>query len=135
MSVPIATSHGRSGYGPQLSLSYDSGAGNECFGWSLSLPAITRKTDKGLPTYQDPQESDVYVLSGSEDLVPILELENRTWVRNDCNPFTASRKTRTSLRLSQPSKSRIVLSSARERPSPTRVPQNTSAPPSCAKPQ
>jgi hypothetical protein len=92
MSVPIATSHGRSGYGPQLSLSYDSGAGNECFGWSLSLPAITRKTNKGLPTYQDPQESDVYVLSGSEDLVPILELENGAWVRDDSNPFTASRK-------------------------------------------
>src|SRR6266481_6119509 len=28
MSVPIATSPGRSGFGPQLSLSYDSGAGN-----------------------------------------------------------------------------------------------------------
>ena len=40
MSVPIATSPGRSGFGPQLSLSYDSGAGNGPFGfgWSLSLP-------------------------------------------------------------------------------------------------
>src|SRR5215211_3444681 len=28
MSVPLATSPGRSGFGPQLSLSYDSGAGN-----------------------------------------------------------------------------------------------------------
>ena len=47
MSVPIATSPGRSGFGPQLSLSYDSGAGNGPFGfgWSLSLPAITRKTE------------------------------------------------------------------------------------------
>jgi hypothetical protein len=41
-------------------------------GWSLSLPAITRKTDKGLPRYQDAQESDVYILSGAEDLVPVL---------------------------------------------------------------
>jgi hypothetical protein len=75
MSVPIATSPGRSGFGPQLSLSYDSGSGNGPFGfgWSLSLPAITRKTDKGLPQYQDAQESDVYVLSGAEDLVPVLE--------------------------------------------------------------
>src|SRR5207248_1359316 len=42
MSVPIATSLGRSGFGPQLSLSYDSGAGNGPFGfgWSLSLPQI-----------------------------------------------------------------------------------------------
>src|SRR5947199_4007994 len=71
MSVPIATSPGRSGFGPQLSLSYDSGAGNGPFGfgWSLSLPSITRKTDKGLPLYLDAGESDVYVLSGAEDLV------------------------------------------------------------------
>ena len=78
MSVPIATSPGRSGFGPQLSLSYDSGAGNGPFGfgWTLALPAITRKTDKGLPRFRDwstdPQEEDVFVLSVSEDLVPVL---------------------------------------------------------------
>src|SRR5881296_1511061 len=78
MSVPIATSPGRSGFGPQLSLSYDSGAGNGPFGfgWNLSLPPITRKTDKGLPQYLDGGEnqpdSDVYILSGAEDLVPVL---------------------------------------------------------------
>lgn len=75
LSVPIATSPGRSGFGPQLSLSYDSGAGNGPFGfgWSLSLPCITRKTDKGLPTYRDAEEADVYILSGAEDLVPVLK--------------------------------------------------------------
>src|SRR5215813_4355558 len=75
MSVPIATSPGRSGFGPQLSLSYDSASGNGPFGfgWSLSTPAITRKTDKGLPQYCDAEESDVFVLSGAEDLVPLLE--------------------------------------------------------------
>ena len=74
MTVPIATSPGRSGFGPQLSLSYDSGAGNGPFGfgWSLSLPAITRKTDKGLPQYDDAEDSDVFILSGAEDLVPVL---------------------------------------------------------------
>ncbi len=30
---PIATSPGRSGFGPQLPLSYDSGAGNSPFGF------------------------------------------------------------------------------------------------------
>ena len=75
MTVPIATSPGRSGFGPQLSLSYDSGSGNGPFGvgWSLSLPAITRKTDKGLPQYRDGEESDVFILSGAEDLVPVLQ--------------------------------------------------------------
>src|SRR2546425_6107432 len=43
VSIPIATSPGRSGFGPQFSLAYDSGAGNGPFGlgWSLSLHAIT----------------------------------------------------------------------------------------------
>ncbi len=77
MSVPIATSPGRSGFGPQLSVSYDSGAGNDIFGlgWDLSLPSITRKTDKGLPRYWDAEESDVFILSGAEDLVPVLRAD------------------------------------------------------------
>ena len=81
MSVPIATSPGRSGFGPQLLLSYDSGAGNGPFGfgWSLSIPVITRKTDKGLPQYHDFEESDVYLLSGTEDLVPALIENQGTW--------------------------------------------------------
>src|SRR5437763_1131350 len=72
-TVPLTTSPGRSGFGPQLSLTYDSGAGNGPFGfgWSLALPSITRKTDKGLPRYQDDEESDVFILSGAEDLVPV----------------------------------------------------------------
>ena len=72
MSVPIGASPGRSGFGPQLSLAYDSGAGNGPFGfgWSLALPNITRKTEKGLPKYLDASESDVFLLSGAEDLVP-----------------------------------------------------------------
>lgn len=74
MTVPVTTSEGRSGFGPELSLSYDSGSGNGPFGfgWSLGLPSITRKTDKGLPRYHDAAESDVFILSGGEDLVPVL---------------------------------------------------------------
>ncbi|HEY0377590.1 MAG TPA: SpvB/TcaC N-terminal domain-containing protein [Pyrinomonadaceae bacterium] len=75
LTIPLASSPGRSGFGPQLSLSYDSGSGNGPFGfgWSLSLPAITRKTDKGLPRYLDADESDVFLISGAEDLVPVLD--------------------------------------------------------------
>src|SRR6185503_3157928 len=52
-TVPIATTPGRSGLGPQLTLSYDTATGNGPFGlgWNLSPPSITRKTDKGLPKY------------------------------------------------------------------------------------
>src|SRR3989440_10733336 len=95
MTVPIATSPGRSGFGPQLSLSYDSGAGNGPFGlgWNLSLPAITRKTDKGLPRYQDAQdtESDVFILSGAEDLVPVLKQDaSDTWTQEELPPRTVN---------------------------------------------
>ncbi len=83
MVVPIATSPGRYGFGPQLSLSYDSGAGNGPFGfgWNLSLPSITRKTDRGLPQYLDREESDEFILSGAEDLVPVLEQVRGQWRR------------------------------------------------------
>ena len=91
MTVPIATSPGRSGFGPQLSLSYDSGAGNGPFGfgWSLSLPSITRKTDKGLPRYEDADESDVFILSGAEDLVPVFKADPVTgeFVKDDNGNF------------------------------------------------
>jgi RHS repeat-associated protein len=83
MSVPVFTSPGRAGVGPQLSLSYDSGSGNGPFGfgWSLSVPAITRKTAKGLPQYRDNQESDEFVLFGAEDLVPVaLEETPGHWI-------------------------------------------------------
>ncbi len=36
------------------------------------MPSITRRTDKGLPQYRDCEESDIFVLSGAEDLVPAL---------------------------------------------------------------
>ncbi|MBC7985670.1 MAG: toxin, partial [Sphingomonadaceae bacterium] len=74
MTIPIATSPGRSDFGPKLALAYDSGAGNGPFGlgWALSLPAITRKTAQGLPRYRDAEESDDFILSDAEELVPIL---------------------------------------------------------------
>jgi RHS repeat-associated protein len=84
LSVPIFTSPGRAGFGPQLSLSYDSGSGNGPFGfgWDLSLPSITRKTDRGLPRYLDAEDSDTFILSGSEDLVPVLVEANGQWQRD-----------------------------------------------------
>lgn len=96
MSVPIATTPGRGGFGPQLALSYDSGAGNGPFGfgWNLSIPAITRKTQKGLPRYFDTEESDIFLLSGAEDLVPVLiEDEREQWQRELVEPRTVGGKT------------------------------------------
>ncbi len=83
-SIPLPVSSGRSGFTPSLSLSYDSGGGNSAlgFGWSLSSPSVRRKTDLGLPTYQDDAEADIYQITGSEDLVPVLERrEGGEWCR------------------------------------------------------
>ncbi|OAQ74288.1 SpvB domain-containing protein [Pochonia chlamydosporia 170] len=81
--VPISTSRG--GFGPTLSISYDSGSGNGPFGfgWQLNAPSITRKTDKGLPQYLDEEEGDLFIIAGSEDLVPDLDFKDGTWSRSD----------------------------------------------------
>ena len=43
------------------------------------MPSITRRTDKRPPQYRDNEESDIFVLSGAEDLVPVLL--RVTWAR------------------------------------------------------
>lgn len=95
-SVPLPFSKAR-GAVPEIALSYNSGTGNGIFGmgWSLDLPTIKRKTDDGLPRYKDgsgstvnsggaggtgdtlshPGNDDVFVLAGSEDLVPEFRKE------------------------------------------------------------
>src|SRR5271169_5258209 len=90
MTVPVYANPGRSGFGPELSLAYDSGSGNGPFGfgWSLALPAITRKTDKGLPRYLDAEESDIFILSGAEDLMPSLVNSSGQWIRDISKPRT-----------------------------------------------
>lgn len=85
MSVPIATSPGRGGFGPQLGLSYSSGSGNGPFGlgWMLGVPAISRKTEKGLPQYRDTHpelaQHDTFILAGVEDLVHLLDAQGQVW--------------------------------------------------------
>ncbi len=82
LTIPIFTTPGRAGFYPKLALSYDSAAGNGAFGigWKLSIPAVTRKTDKGLPRYQDASNSDIYILSEAEDLVPSFLLQGNAWL-------------------------------------------------------
>jgi hypothetical protein len=71
LTIPIATSPGRGGFGPELSVAYDSGGGNGPFGvgFRLSVPSISRKTERGLPTYMDHDDADTFILSGAEDLI------------------------------------------------------------------
>ncbi|HLF25359.1 MAG TPA: SpvB/TcaC N-terminal domain-containing protein [Anaerolineae bacterium] len=96
LSVPVFTSPSRQDFFPRLSLSYDSGAGNGPFGpgWSLSVPSIARKTDKGLPRYQDDTDPDTFILSGAEDLVPVLVPRGAAW-ENDALERTLNGETYT----------------------------------------
>ncbi len=77
-SVPIELPPGRNGFQPQLSLVYSTGYGNSPFGlgWSLNVPGIERKSSKGVPAYDD--DKDVFILSGSEDLVAVSREGNTT---------------------------------------------------------
>ncbi|MEM9685877.1 MAG: SpvB/TcaC N-terminal domain-containing protein, partial [Bacteroidota bacterium] len=82
-SIPVAMSPGRNGFTPQLALNYDSGSGNGPFGmgWNIALPAVMRKTQKCLPQYRDAEDSDIFLLSDAEDLVPALEFQGNEWQR------------------------------------------------------
>lgn len=75
-SIPLPFSPAR-GVSPVLNLTYNSGAGNSAFGlgWGLNLPFIKRKTDKKLPRYLDDIDSDTFLFSGAEDLVPEFKKE------------------------------------------------------------
>lgn len=72
LTVPIAASAGRSGFGPKPVLQYDSGNGNGPFGlgWRLDVSSISRTTERGLPRYRD---DDTFLLRGAEDLVRSLD--------------------------------------------------------------
>ena len=78
-SIPIFLTPARGGFTPQLSLSYDSGNGNNSFGygWNVEYGSIVRKTTKGIPRYND--ETDIYLFAGLEDLVPYLQENAATW--------------------------------------------------------
>ena len=58
------------------------------------MPSITRRTDKGLPQYRDSFESDIFVLSGAEDLVPVLICDDDGQPRHDefeCHGYRVKR--------------------------------------------
>lgn len=70
LSFPFTVPTAR-GLAPEIVLNYSSGAGNGSFGSGFSLPlsTVSRKTDNGIPRYND---TDTFVLSNAADLVPAL---------------------------------------------------------------
>jgi len=85
-SIPFPFSPSRNSFMPGMALSYNSGSGNGIFGlgWNAEPPSISRKTEKKLPEYNDAEESDTYIFSGAEDLVPALKKdESGNWVKDE----------------------------------------------------
>jgi RHS repeat-associated protein len=64
--VPLALPAGRNGYGPSLALSYSSGRGNGPvgMGWDIGASRISRRTEKGIPQYDD--DTDLFIFNGME---------------------------------------------------------------------
>jgi RHS repeat-associated protein len=81
LRVPLPISPCRNGAAPLLWLDYDSGQGHGPFGigWNVGVPSISRRTDKGIPRYADAEESDIFIFSGQEDLVPVLATQDGGW--------------------------------------------------------
>lgn len=101
MSVPLFATPSRAKFYPQLTISYDSGSGNGAFGlgWKLSIPSITRKTDKGLPhsvSWSDPNLRMIDLDGDGFSDVLISEDEVFTWyqsyARKGFGPFQTVRK-------------------------------------------
>lgn len=74
-SVPLKVSPGPGGRAPTLALKYEGGGGDGVLGpgWSLPVASIQRRTDHGLPTYDEPvgfDRADTFINEGREELVP-----------------------------------------------------------------
>ncbi len=70
-SVPLTLPPGRNGSTPGFALVYNGGSGNGSLGigWKTSFSPIQRRTDKGLPVYDDTK--DIFVSPGGEELVEV----------------------------------------------------------------
>ncbi len=75
--VKFTAAPGRVNFQPELSLDYNGGNANGPWGmgWKLSIPSIQRRTEEGLPTYDDTQ--DTFLYSSGEKLVALTNGDYR----------------------------------------------------------
>lgn len=80
--VPIELPIGIRSFHPTLALGYSTGGANGAFGlgWALPLPAISRSTARGAPSYRD--ESDTFVYNGSTELLEVAPGSFRAAIEN-----------------------------------------------------
>src|SRR5215207_418832 len=70
-AVPINLPKGPNELRPSLSLTYSTGSGNGPFGqgWRLTSMRVERRTDRGIPSYND--DNDTFVIGDAEVLIPV----------------------------------------------------------------
>jgi len=87
--IPIKLPKGINNFTPGLALKYSTGRGNGPFGmgWGVDMVAITRSTDKRLPTFND--DTDSFLFEGRE-LVPMGNNVYQPLVENE---FSVIKKT------------------------------------------
>jgi hypothetical protein len=73
--VSLSVPPGVAGHTPVLALSYEGGAGNGPlgYGWQLPLASVQRRTDHGIPTYDEDvgfARQDTFINEAREELVP-----------------------------------------------------------------
>ncbi|SFN75529.1 toxin TcdB middle/N-terminal domain-containing protein [Nitrosospira briensis] len=85
-NVPLEFPKGPNGLTPQFNLTYNTAFGNGPFGvgWALNLPSITRKVERGIPTFND--ERDTFLIAG-EEMVHIGDDEYRMKVEREFTRF------------------------------------------------
>jgi RHS repeat-associated protein len=74
LTIPIDVAQGRKGIQPTINLMYNSSSPNGILGvgWGLELGSIQRSTKRGVPTYNNSQDTFVLAQQGStQELVPI----------------------------------------------------------------
>lgn len=74
--IPLTPARGLE---PELSMTYNSGSGNGPFGIGFTLPlsSISRKTDTGIPRYDN---RDTFVLAGSDLVVALVKNNTGQWI-------------------------------------------------------
>lgn len=87
IGYPIKIPSGRNGMQPSVSINYNSDGGNGWLGegWGVIAPAITLDTKWGVPTFDQTNESEIYMLNGEQLMYPKLKLSKfvyEDWMPN-----------------------------------------------------
>lgn len=82
LDFPIKIPAGRKGMQPQLTVTYNSSAGNGWLGlgWNITVPSIAIDTRWGVPLLDPDKESEIYTLGGEQLMYP--KSAGKDWMPN-----------------------------------------------------